>query len=989
MSRRSLYFLLFAISGFSGLIYESIWTHYLKLFLGHAAYSQTLVLAIFMGGMALGSWICSQYSSRWKNLLLGYALTEGIIGLCALVFHNAFAYLIELSYTSILPQLGHPAMVSAFKWTLSALMILPQSILLGMTFPLMSAGILRLFPERPGRSVAMLYFTNSIGAAIGVLVSGFVLIRFTGLPGTIRIAGLINIALALTVWLLVRKSGQQEARLEGIQEAVSKDFHPGWYWFLLFVSLVTGASSFMYEIGWIRMLSLVLGSSTHAFELMLSAFILGLAFGGLWIQRRIDQVASPVRYLAWVQLIMGLLALSTLLLYGNTFVVMQWMVKTLSKTNTGYALFNLSSSGIAMAIMIPTTFCAGMTLPLITFTLIKQGYGERSIGAVYAANTVGAILGVLFAIHLGMPSLGLKGLITFGAGLDMVLGMALFWYIAADLKNHRLPASVTVIGICAIALTLLFVNLDPFKMGSGVYRQGTFSTPQNHRLLYHKDGKTATVSCFLNHSGMLSIRTNGKPDAAIMAKGIEPAADEYTTILLGVIPMILYPQARTAASIGLGSGVTSHMLLCNPRIERLDTVEIEERMVEAANQFRPRVELVYTDPRSRIYIDDAKTFFSTHNKKYDLIVSEPSNPWVSGVGGLFSGEFYRLIGRHMNEGGLFVQWLQLYEIDEPLVISVLKAISAHFSDFVIYGTNRADMMIIAKKNGSVPEPDYSVLEVPGIAEALRRVCVKGKQDIEIRKVGNKIFWGAFVEASSTLPNSDYYPILDQNAARTRFLGSSAQIILNFPHIPIPAFEMLGSSEFRTEPTKVTPTIHFDKSQEAVAAMGLRDYFISGNFAFPALLGDLGRKAALLKQARGGTFPLSENERLGIVFNLSVAMIPYLTSSELEPFWKVLESGVCATLPGSSPERQWYNLFKAVGRRDGDGMLEGAKAILANNPDMTPLARRYLLAAGMVGALANGDRGTSQRLWSKYRDITFGETEPDLLFQLLAAKSRAH
>jgi MFS family permease len=191
VTRRNIYFVLFAISGFSGLIYESIWTHYLKLFLGHAANTQTLELAIFMGGMALGSWICSKYSSRWKNLLFGYAVTEGIIGLFALLFHHAFVYAIELSYASILPQLGHPAVVSAFKWTLSALMILPQSVLFGMTFPLMSAGILRLYPEKPGRSVAMLYFTISIGAAIGVLASGFMLIRLTGLPGTIRIAGII------------------------------------------------------------------------------------------------------------------------------------------------------------------------------------------------------------------------------------------------------------------------------------------------------------------------------------------------------------------------------------------------------------------------------------------------------------------------------------------------------------------------------------------------------------------------------------------------------------------------------------------------------------------------------------------------------------------------------------------------------------------------------------------------------------------------------
>jgi predicted membrane-bound spermidine synthase len=986
---------LFALSGFSGLIYESIWTHYLKLFLGHAAYSQTLVLAIFMGGMAIGSWICSKYSSLWKNLLLGYALTEGIIGVCALIFHNAFVYTLELSYTSIIPQLGNPFIVSGFKWTLSALMILPQSVLLGMTFPLMSAGILRLFPDKPGRSVAMLYFTNSIGAAIGVLVSGFMLIRWTGLPGTIRIAGMINILLAFTVWLLIRKYKPEGEPVEVKQETAYRESNNGGYWFFLLVSLVTGTSSFIYEIGWIRMLSLVLGSSTHAFELMLSAFIFGLAFGGLWIQRRIDQVTSSVRYLAWVQLIMGLLALSTLLLYGNTFEVMQWIIKSLSKTDTGYALFNLSSSGIAWAIMLPTTFCAGMTLPLITFTLIKQGYGERSIGAVYAANTVGAIVAVFFAIHFGMPLLGLKGLITVGAGLDIGLGMTLFWDRRAEGWTFRQPAVATAIGICAIIGILLFVKLDPYKMASGVYRYGTFSTPENHRLLYYRDGKTATVSCFLTNSGMLSIRTNGKPDAAMMIiPGMEPAIDEYTMILLGVIPMTLQPNAKTAASIGLGSGMTSHILLCNPLLRQLDTVEIEKGMVEAANNFRPRVELVYTDPRSKIYIDDAKTFFSTYNKQYDLIVSEPSNPWVSGVAGLFSEEFYRLITHHLNDDGLFVQWLQLYDIDVDLVVSVLKAISTNFSDFAIYAANRADVMIIAKKNGLLSEPDYSVLKIPRIAALLKRIHVERGQDIAIRKIGTKKFLKEFLESFPIRTNSDYCPVLDQNAASSRFIGSSAQALLNFAYIPVPTFEMLDGSPLQRGVTSVTPTREFDKAQETITAVELRDYFLSGDFNTRNVREDLRQKAVLLRRACKAPSSLNESERLGIAFNLSVAMISYLTPTELEPFWKLLESGACGTLPPSSQERQWYNLFKAVGKRDGVHMLEEARTLLASKADMTPLARRYLLASGMLGALVKGDRKESSRLWSEYKNITFGNDEPDLLFRLLLAESlerqnRAH
>jgi spermidine synthase len=754
--------------------------------------------------------------------------------------------------------------------------------------------------------------------------------------------------------------------------------------FFLLVSLVTGTASFIYEIGWIRMLSLVLGTSTHAFELMLSAFILGLAFGGLWIQRRIDAVASPVRYLAWVQLIMGLLALSTLVLYGNTFEVMQGIVKTLPKTEAGYALFNLSSSGIAVAIMLPTTFCAGMTLPLITFTLLRRGYGERSIGAVYAANTVGAIIGVFFAIHLGMPLLGLKGLITFGAGLDIALGAVLFWSIAAEYPGRRVPLTAATVGALAIAVTLLFVHLDPYKMGSGVYRQGNLSTADTHRVLYHQDGKTATVSCFLSKAGVLSIRTNGKPDAAITTvPGKEAQPDEYTMVLLGAIPMLFHPGAQTAAAIGLGSGMTSHTLLSNPAIRQVDTVEIEKAMIEGANSFRPRVELVYTDPRSRIYNDDAKTFFSTYNRKYDIIVSEPSNPWVSGVAGLFSGEFYRHIQRHLHDDGLFVQWIQLYEISEDLVVSVLKAVSASFSDFAVYATNGGDMVIIAVKNGRLHEPDYALLNVPGINEAMRRIHIKTEQDIAIRRMGSKQFLGTFLASSPIRANSDYYPVLDQNAARARFLEESARELVGFSHIPVPTLEMLDPSSVRREVTNVTPSPFLETAQETSAAMGLRDYFRTGNFGSQNMRDDLKQHAILLRNVCRGTTSIDPGELLGSVFTMSVAMIPYLGPAELDSFWKTLGSGACSPRR-SSLEQQWYDLFKTVGRRDAAGMYERARSILAGGHDLIPPERKYLLAAGMVGALAQGERAAARELWIRYRTTAFGKDRPDLLFRLLAA-----
>src|SRR6185436_15694391 len=175
---------------------------------------------------------------------------------------------------------------------------------------------------------------------------------------------------------------------------------------------------------WIRMLSLVLGASTHAFELMLSTFILGLALGGLAMRRRVDSARSPEQLLGWVQVAMALAALATLPVYDRTFELMEYLMKALARTDAGYLFFNLAGQGVSAMVMLPATFCAGMTLPLITGALLRRGAGERAIGQVYAANTLGAIAGVLIAVHLGLPLLGLKGTLMLGALVDALLGIA-------------------------------------------------------------------------------------------------------------------------------------------------------------------------------------------------------------------------------------------------------------------------------------------------------------------------------------------------------------------------------------------------------------------------------------------------------------------------------------------------------------------------------------------------------------------------------------
>src|SRR2546423_10078282 len=215
---------------------------------------------------------------------------------------------------------------------------------------------------------------------------------------------------------------------------------------------------------------------------------------------------------------------------------------------------------------------------------------------------------------------------------------------AAAFVSRHVPRVLTALGAAALLVALLFGRLDPYQMASGVYRSGGMLDPARETVLFARDGKTASVSVVQHHpAARRRIQTNGKTDAEVTTDPRErPSGDEPTMVMLAALPMAVHPQARRIACIGFGSGVTTHLLLTNPRLERVDTIEIEREMVRGAEQFRPGNELAYADPRSRIVFDDAKTFFATQPAKYDAIVSEPSNPWVSGVAGLFSGEFYRL-----------------------------------------------------------------------------------------------------------------------------------------------------------------------------------------------------------------------------------------------------------------------------------------------------------------------------------------------------------
>ena len=973
-------FALFTLSGFTGLIYESLWTHYLKLFLGAAAFAQSFVLATFMGGMALGAWLASRWSARLRNLLAAYGWVEVLIGVAALVFHPLFVFLSQASLDHVIPALGSPDAVELYKYTVCAILIVPQTVLLGMTFPLMSGAVIRRGPESSGHHLALLYFTNSIGAAAGALASGFWLLGWLGLPGTMRLGGAMNLALAAVVLVLAREREPQPLPPPGASAPGVAPAGRRLVVLLLAAAVITGAASFLYEIAWIRMLSLVLGSSFQAFELMLSAFITGLALGGLWIRKRIDRIDSPLRFGGLVQVGMGLAALATVYVYHQSFDWMEWALRILKREDAAYPLFNLFSHAIAFAVMLPATFLAGMTLPLFTYALLRSGYGERAIGQVYAANTLGAIAGVLLTVHLLMPDFGVKIALVLGAALDILLGAWLLRWTGARLQRAEAFAAV-IGGMLAASLTARADILDPGRLASGVYRHGK-ALHENRPVSFYRDGKTASIAVFSSPGGIVTITTNGKPDASIrFDPELPPMEDEYTMSILAALPLLLKPDARTFANIGFGSGLTAEVVLSHSGPRVLDTIEIEPAMVAGARSFFPRVIRPYRDPRSHLYLEDAKSYFARHGKRYDVILSEPSNPWVNGVATLFTTEFYRDTKRYLAPGGLLVQWIQHYEFDDRLLGSVLGAVGENFADFEVYESSLGDILIVAVAEGRVPKLGELPLNEPAFLEQLKRVGVTGREHLAVRVIGGKREFGQYLAPLAPPVNSDFAPYVQLEATRARFASRSAIATLQLALTPLPLNEMLSGREpeYLREPP---PTLGAKQLALQGQALELQRVLLDPA-ADPLRVESAETRTLLLALKRPGALcgakpPQYVLDQLHLAAELTLVR---LAPGKRHPLWIEPRWTGCARGDMSPEVQQRLDVYRAISERNAPRMLDIARAVLDGQRIEGYRWARFLLTTAMLGAHVSGQGDEARRLWRAHGIALYPDRSipPDVVY----------
>lgn len=711
--------LCFFFSGATGLIYEVLWTRMLGLVFGHTVFAISTVLAAFMGGLGLGSYLFGKIADRDPHPLHLYGLLEAGIGIYVLLTPALFSRA-EGIYIGLHRSLGLSLFAfSLAQFALIFLILLVPTTLMGGTLPVLSRFFVRGIASLGGQ-VGRLYALNTFGAVLGTYAAGFYLIPILGVRRTLLLGAVANLGIGVLAVVFdrhLRQLGIQSfARTPASTEAeapsgyprgrgdeVDAPLHPGTLapqqraamgvWLSVVGLGLSGAASMMYEVAWTRALALVIGSSTYAFSTMLVAFLAGLALGSYAFSRAAGRLRVDPFLFGGLQLGIGAGALIVIPLFDR----MPELFLRAFQVSQSPGFVTLLQFSISVLAMFLPTFFMGATFPCVAQIASRDlTCVGRDVGRIYFVNTVGAIAGTILAGFLLIPTWGLQFALKLAVLLNLGLALALFTVSRKGIWG-RAAALLPLLGMAAL---YAFPSWNASAMASGVaiygrqylgflgkadFRQAMASLD---RLVFFKDGISATVSVH-RQADTLYMRVNGKTDAS-------NAHDMRTQLMIGHLPLLFQREARQVLVIGLGSGVTAGAVALHP-VERVDVIEIEPAVIEAATFFAKENRGVLENPRVHLAIADGRNFLLASDARYDVIISEPSNPWMRGMGNLFSLEFYELVARRLAPRGVVCQWIHGYGLfpeDVQMVVNTFRAVFPHTT---IWNTIPGDFLLIGSR----------------------------------------------------------------------------------------------------------------------------------------------------------------------------------------------------------------------------------------------------------------------------------------------------
>jgi len=688
----------FFLSGGCALIYQVVWSRHLQYVFGSTTEAVGTVLAVFMAGLGIGAYFFGPRIDRAASPLRLYALFEigiGVYGLVGLFLLRAA--------TMLFAAFGElPGVVSTLlKLVLAAVVLLPPCLLMGATFPALLRGVSRTV-QGARRNVGLFYAVNLTGALAGALAAGIALIPAYGLTRSSLVAAVVNFSIGAAVWLAAgrveRETAEETVTGNGATTASGAELR-----YLQLGLFVSGASVLAFEIVVTRVLTLIFGVSAYAFTVVLAVFLLGLGLGALiyarWIAWR------PVRTLqfAVTQILLTAVGAALIVLLPG---VPRWVLYLRQIPGLGFWELLAGKAVLATVLVLPMATVAGLGLPILIGALVTDvGKIGRVVGRAYLINTLGTIAGSLVTGFVLITWLGTEGTLRAVLFVNLLVGVAGCLLLSRSGRSRFLALAAASLGVAALVSSdhwpvRLFINSatdgsHTIAVTPLAVEEQLRSTP--NRVLFFEEGKNATVAVTETPT-VRSLLVNAHPD------GSDSDDDMATQVMLGVIPLTMHPAPRSVLVIGFGTGVSVQSAARLEEVERIDAIEIEPAVLDAARLFHHINGAVEQDPRVRVHLTDARTFAATTRQRYDVIVSEPSNPWRAGVASLYTADFFESVRGLLRDGGVFAQWMHLYFVRDAELRMVLRTMLDTFPEVQVWWLDAGNIAILTAERPLELEP---------------------------------------------------------------------------------------------------------------------------------------------------------------------------------------------------------------------------------------------------------------------------------------------
>ncbi|MCZ6598828.1 MAG: fused MFS/spermidine synthase [Planctomycetota bacterium] len=687
---------LFVLSGFAGLTYEVVWFKHFSHLWGNSSIALASVVSAFLAGLGAGALLIGRFVDKVRNPLRAYALIEVAIGACALLVLKETALLHSL--VGSLAGAEQPALVRyLLQFLATSIAIAPPCILMGTTLPLFVRAFstsMAFGGERAStsRTTAWLYALNTLGAALGCATAGFVLLPALGLWGTSLVAVAVNVAIGACAFLLARGApAPLPAAVEPTGAAGAPRKHPRARFRANAVALfLAGGAALLLQVAWTRQLAVTLGGSTYAFTSMLVVILVGIGAGSLVFHRFL----TGVRTESMIVVLVLVLATSTFLGKESLPFLAHatGMLRTYRTSLVGNVLVCVGASAVLE--LVPA-LVMGVLFPAFVHLLARAvPAAGRCVAISYGANTFGTLIGALLAALWLLPSLGTGATLAIGIALYVIAAL-----LVLPLREEGGAVLATAAGVGGFLLVAAVPSLpDPRRTDMGFFMYGNFPVA-DQEVLFFDEGISCNV-LVTEDSQVRALRLNGKVDAG--------TGDASTQLALGYLPQLMRPSAKDVLVIGYGTGMTVGASLLFPGVD-VTCCEIEPAVVAAGELFTDVNHSPLESPDLTMVFDDGRSFLEGTDERFDIVISEPSNPWIAGIANLFTDEFYATVRERLTPGGLLVQWIQSYSLsaeDYAMVVRTVRRRFEHCGLFVVHSGSAGsihDTILFASDEPIVPD----------------------------------------------------------------------------------------------------------------------------------------------------------------------------------------------------------------------------------------------------------------------------------------------